>query len=134
MQPQIIANRCADSESGEVRGTFAAGAPCNALTGGTDSSGFFAKLSAFFRKGSFRLEFLFLATLKLGLILHWRPRSALQGFGGGLRSASFSLWGLLLARPNPHRLKRVPLKSQRDISLGRSARARTAPSVHSSDI
>jgi len=111
MQPQTIATRCADSESGEVRAALAEGVPCNALTGGPVSPGFFEKLSAFFRQGSFKLEFPFLAALKLGLILHWRARSAPQCFsGGGFGSTDFSLWILGLARTKPHRLKSVLLR------------------------
>ncbi len=94
MQPQRIATRCADSESGEVRAVLAEGIPCTALTGGTVSSGFFGKLSAFFWQASCSLEFLFLAALKLGLILHWQPPSALQGFGGGGLVAQTSVCGV----------------------------------------
>ena len=141
MQPQMMATRCDDSESGEVRAALDAGVPCDALTGGPIPPAFFEKLSAFFQQGSFSLEFLFLDALKLGLILHWQQGSAPQPFAALRRSLG-----------NDHRLKPgnanlpigglhdaiqengVPGRHHRDISLERKARARTAPTRQSSDI
>jgi hypothetical protein len=60
MQPHTIATRCADSESGNLRAALAAGVLCKALTSGPISPGFSEEMSAFFRQGSFSLEFPFL--------------------------------------------------------------------------
>src|SRR5258708_21867853 len=80
MQPEMIATRWADSERGEVRAALATGVPCSVLRGDAISPGIFEKLSAFFRQWSFSLEVLFWGLVKLGLILHWQPQSAPQGF------------------------------------------------------
>src|ERR1700683_381018 len=94
MQLQRIATRCADSESGDVFAALAAGTLCSVLTGDRISPGFLDTWPVFVPQGSFRLEFPCLVDLKLRLILHWQPRSTLQGFGGGRTcSTDFSLWG-----------------------------------------
>src|SRR5882672_5458595 len=141
MQPQMIATRCADSESGEVRAALAAGVPCSVLTGDPISHRFFEKLSAFFRQWSFSLEVLFLGVVKLGLILHWQPRFAPQRFTVFSQSpakhcrlkagnANFPIGGLLDA----NREIGVPRRHHKDISLERKVSARTAPMRQSRDI
>jgi len=81
------------------------------------------------------LRFLFLVALKLGFILHWRARSALQGFGARIMTVFPGNANLPIGDfRNANREIGVPGGDYRDISPGRKANARMAPRTHISDI
>src|SRR6266849_3981726 len=126
MQPQIIAARCADSGSGDVRAPLAAGVPCNVLTGGPTSPGILDELTAFFRQVAFSLDFPFMTAVKLSLILHWQPQYAPQCFAA-TNYNSYETHRMIPGNANlpigdlrnANREIGVPGIHQRDISLER---------------